>query len=44
MPIFEDINYEIQDQAMFNAAKECRDYISKHGIKHLDMKIFNMIL
>ena len=30
MPIFEDINYEIQDQAMFNAAKECRIYLEKH--------------
>jgi len=40
MPLFKDINYEIQDQAMFDAVKACREYKEHYGIKYLMSKIW----
>ena len=40
MPIFEDIKYEIKDEKVFQAVKECREYIAKKGTRCLISKIW----
>ena len=40
MPIFEDINYEIQDEKVFKAVSDCRKYIYERGTRCLVAKIW----
>ena len=40
MPIFEDINYEIKDEKVFQAVKDCREYIARKGTRCLIAKIW----